>query len=347
VPHDRFDRSRNQDDPRRILGVPEEAGMDEITQAFRRKVLLTHPDAAGPESRDAEKFRRIVLAYKTLRDELRRHVSSASGGNTAQTGEECTGAPSDGAYVFLEIPPSEALKGGSVTIRLSEKEEFCPRCDGSGQIPDEISAPCGVCGGHGTRDVPWGDRHLRIVCEHCSGTGMENHIPCPDCRGQGRIISSRLIHVSIPPGIRDGDVLTLPGQGPRRGARGERDPLHAVARVDLPPGWRIQGADVHAPLEMDVWTALVGGCVGIQTMDGTVPAQIPPGTVAGDTHRLHGRGWVDKNGARGDHVAEISIKMPQQPPGGLASSLVHILKVVWPAEAAKTALPGPESGKRK
>ncbi len=347
MPHDRFDRSGNQDDPRRILGVPEEAGLDEITQAFRRKVLLTHPDAAGPETREADRFRRIVLAYKTLREELRRCVPYTPGGNTGQTGEECAGAPSDGAYVFLEISPSEALKGGSVTLHLSEKEEFCPRCDGSGRIPDEMKAPCGACGGLGTREVPWGNGRLRIVCEHCSGTGMENRIPCPDCHGRGRITRSRLIRVGIPPGIRDGDVLTLPGQGPRRGARGERDPLHAVARVDLPPGWRIEGADVHAPLELDVWTALVGGCTCIQTLDGTVPARIPPGTVAGDIHRLHGRGWVGKDGVRGDHVAEISIKMPQQPPVGLASSLVQILKVVWPAGDAKQALPGPEIGKRK
>lgn len=231
---DRFDRSRSLEDPRRILGVSEDAGIDEITRAFRRKVLVTHPDSGGPGSADADAFCRVVLAYKTLREELLGNSATVIQGKNAF--KDPSRKISDGAYVFLDLSASEALRGGTMTVRLAEREELCPRCEGSGRIPDEISSPCRVCGGLGTRDVPWGNKHLRIVCKHCSGTGTQDRVPCPSCMGQGRITRSRMINVRIPPGIKDGDLITIPSQGPWNTARSSRDPLHAVARVDLPPG---------------------------------------------------------------------------------------------------------------
>jgi len=47
---------------RALLGVPEHATPQEIRNAFRERVLATHPDRGG----DRASFELIVLAYETL-----------------------------------------------------------------------------------------------------------------------------------------------------------------------------------------------------------------------------------------------------------------------------------------
>jgi len=55
-----------QDDPRQVLGIPPEAGDDEIRAAYLRKVKEFPPDRAPQE------FEKVRDAYETLRDPRRR-----------------------------------------------------------------------------------------------------------------------------------------------------------------------------------------------------------------------------------------------------------------------------------
>lgn len=57
----------------RILGVPEDAGQEEIKHAFRRLAFKYHPDRnPGREKEAEEKFKEINEAYAILGDEQRR-----------------------------------------------------------------------------------------------------------------------------------------------------------------------------------------------------------------------------------------------------------------------------------
>ena len=47
-----------------ILGVNEDAGQDEIKRAYRKLVVIHHPDKGG----DKEQFQKIQEAYDTLSD---------------------------------------------------------------------------------------------------------------------------------------------------------------------------------------------------------------------------------------------------------------------------------------
>ena len=55
-----------QEDPRQVLGIPPEAGDEEIRAAYLRKVKEFPPDRAPQE------FEKVRDAYETLRDPRRR-----------------------------------------------------------------------------------------------------------------------------------------------------------------------------------------------------------------------------------------------------------------------------------
>ena len=59
---------------RRVLGVGNDAGPEEIRRAFRVRVLATHPDHGG----DAKALREVLVAAETLRPAPAACVRSAA-----------------------------------------------------------------------------------------------------------------------------------------------------------------------------------------------------------------------------------------------------------------------------
>src|SRR5262249_49147735 len=70
------------------------------------------------------------------------------------------------------------------------------------------------------------------------------------------------------------------------------------------------GADLRPELPVTLYEAVLGGKVRVPTLDGAVELAIPPGTNAGRTFRLKGKGFPAKEGA-GDLLATVRIVLPE------------------------------------
>ncbi|NDY41835.1 J domain-containing protein [Dissulfurirhabdus thermomarina] len=317
-------------DPWELLGVPRSATLDEIKRAYRERARRCHPDAAGGGPARAEEFRRLRAAYEAL-------VRRAWRGGAVEPAAPPAG---DGTFLFLEVSAREALAGTRRDVEVADREVFCPVCDGAGRRPGRGERACPACGGTGSDLLPWGEGHLRVLCTTCGGTGFVGRPVCDRCGGRGRVLRRRRVAVRLPPGVRDGTVLHLPGQGPAHGEGAERSPLYVEVRVRFPPGWRLEGNDVHAPVAVDVWTALLGGQVAVPTLEGHVLVQVPAGSGDGCRLQAPGKGWRDAAGRRGDHVARVRLRLPRRP-GPLAEALVRWLRAVWPVAGmeGRRALP--------
>jgi len=64
----------NSADARALLGVGEEAGLEEIRAAHRRLITKVHPDTGG----SAELANRVNVARDTLVEEMNRRTPRAS-----------------------------------------------------------------------------------------------------------------------------------------------------------------------------------------------------------------------------------------------------------------------------
>ena len=61
---------------------------------------------------------------------------------------------------------------------------------------------------------------------------------------------------------------------------------------------------------MPDYRAVLGGSVRVPTLDGDVEMTLPKNSQSGRVLRLRGQGWLRRDGARGDELAEVRVTVP-------------------------------------
>jgi len=126
-------------------------------------------------------------------------------------------------------------------------------------------------------------------------------------------LDGRRIEVAIPPGARTGtkvrvkDVLTNQQGGPS-------GDLYLVVQVAKDPIYERKGADLYSDADIDLYMAVLGGEVTVQTLRGDVVLTIPPGTQPDHTFRLKGRGMPQlRNPDKyGDLYVQVKVELPRR-----------------------------------
>jgi molecular chaperone DnaJ len=203
-----------------------------------------------------------------------------------------------------------------------DRLDVCETCTGTGAKPGTTPDRCETCGGAGqvTQVGLGGMFRMQTTCPNCRGKGSVVRERCTDCRGRGRTPRHRSLSVKIPPGIREGQVVRVPGEGepppPELSPAGEgvRGDLHVVIRVEEHDLFeRDPNNPDHLVLVMPVSIsqAALGADVEIPLLDGSTELTIPRGTQHGRLLRVTGEGLPDlRSGARGDLIVVVKIEIP-------------------------------------
>ncbi len=199
----------------KILGVPENAGKDEIRKAYRKLAKKHHPDANAGNPQAAERFKEIGEAYSVLSnaekrkqyDEMRKFGGFGPG---ASRGAGRGGAGAE-AFSFEDLGGlgdifssifDRGRRGGrgfdrERGPRRGQDVEFVVEISlktavKGGKLPIEvpIAEECATCSGSGARP----GTALRS-CQECGGSGTVSfgqggfavNRPCPACMGRGTI----------------------------------------------------------------------------------------------------------------------------------------------------------------
>jgi molecular chaperone DnaJ len=276
-----------------LLGIAPNADADEVRRAYRALARLLHPDVnAAPDA--AARFAQISEAYAVLSDPSRRSVYDAGRRPVSRAQVRMPSAHGAtvaaqgvlrGADVEAEVHLSlrEAAFGIERSVRV-ERREVCAVCVGKGAAKDGTSIRCPACLGSGDT------RNAREECARCQGSGVIGDPPCPNCHGSGRRHGSVSMTVAIPPGVEDGQVLRLKGDGdagPRNGPRG--DLLLRIA-VEPDPVLRREGIDMVMDLPLSAQDAERGCHVEVPTLRGPKRLRVPPGTADHAVLRIGGAG---------------------------------------------------------
>ncbi|MEZ5962578.1 MAG: molecular chaperone DnaJ [Planctomycetota bacterium] len=330
-----------------VLGVSRTASDDEIKSAYRKLALKHHPDR-NPGNAEAEAaFKEAAEAYAVLSDEAKRQrydqfghagvegAGFGQGGFTnvedifAAFGDLFGGGGGGGFFdhffgggrgrgrkgtslrVDLQLTLEEVAAGTKKTLEVS-RQETCETCGGNGAKPGTQPKRCGTCGGHGAVMRSQGFFSVRTTCPACGGRGQRIDDPCGRCRGRGSTAQKRPINLTIPPGIQEGHVERIAGQGEAGEGGGPPGDLVVVIHV-LPHEFFVRdGDDLHARATVSFRQAVLGDAIELPSLTGeTVLLKVPKGSQPGDRLRIKGHGLPRLDGyGRGHLVVQVQVEVP-------------------------------------
>lgn len=127
--------------------------------------------------------------------------------------------------------------------------------------------------------------------------------------------SGATLKVSVPPGTVSGQILRLKGQGMRGFGKGKDGDALVEVEVAEHPVFKCKERDIYTDAPVNLETAVIGGKIQVETIDGMVNVSVPPNSNTGTRLRLKGRGLADggrKSGERGDHFVSLVLTLPKK-----------------------------------
>lgn len=125
-------------------------------------------------------------------------------------------------------------------------------------------------------------------------------------------INGKNVRITIPAGIENGQVIKLKGYGSPGANGGPAGDLYITFNITPNPHFKRLGNDLFTKVTIDLYTALLGGEVVIETLRGKVKLKVNPETQYGTKIRLKGKGFpvYKKEGENGDLYVTYEIKLP-------------------------------------
>lgn len=193
----------------------------------------------------------------------------------------------------LTINLSEAYHGTEKQVTIT-RPESCEACNGQGHPSSADAQTCSDCGGRGqvtrVQQTPLGRVQQRAPCQRCDGEGTIYSETCDECRGEGRVRREAKLQVEVPAGIQDGQTLRMEGEGAAGDPGARTGDLLIEVTVEPHPDFERDGADLYRQQAISFPQAVFGDTVEVETVDGVVEMDVPPGTQSGERFRLRGKG---------------------------------------------------------
>lgn len=238
------------------------------------------------------------------------------GGGRGRGGARRQGRSGSDLRIKLPLTLEEVADGVEKKIKV-RKFIVCGTCEGNGaENGTDGYAVCPTCSGSGevrqvTRSV-FGQFVNVQPCPTCQGEGRIIRNPCRSCGGDGRLKGEETIPVAVPPGVMEGNYLTLRGAG-NAGLRGGVSGDLRVEIEEVPhDDFTREGLDIYHDLYVSMPDAALGTEVDVPTLKGRARLQIDPGVQSGKILRMRGRGLPELNGLeKGDQMVRIQVWTPR------------------------------------
>ncbi|MEO5782483.1 MAG: DnaJ C-terminal domain-containing protein, partial [Ginsengibacter sp.] len=271
----------------KVLGVDKNAGIDDIKKAYRKLARKHHPDL-NPSDKDAnKKFQQINEANEVLSEPENRKKYDQYGKDWKHADEFEKQKQSRGQYANSG---GQGFSGGYGEDTFSD---FFSSMFGGGENS-----------GRGRQTKFRGQDY-----------NAELHVDLLDAyktHQQTVTVNEKNIRITIPAGVENGQQIRLKGYGAPGVNGGPAGDLYITFSIRNNTKFKRSGNDIHTTADIDLYTAVLGGEITLDTLSGKVKLKVKPETQNGTKMRLKEKGFpvYKKEGEYGDLFITFSIIIP-------------------------------------
>lgn len=274
----------------KILGIKKDASVEDIKKAYRKLARKYHPDL-NPNNKEANKqFQQINEANEVLSDpESRKKYDKY--GKDWKHGEE-----------FEKAQQSQRQYAGR-----SGSEQSFGGAQGGDDFSDFFSSMFGGQSGGGR-----GGRQAKYRGQDFNAEVQLNLIDAYQTHQQTLSVNGKNIRITIPAGIENGQTIKIGGHGGLGVNGGPAGDLFISFSITNNTQFKREGNNLYTTVDLDLFTAVLGGEITIDTLSGKVKLKVPPETQNGTKVKLKGKGFpvYKKEGQFGDLFITYSVKIP-------------------------------------
>ena len=269
----------------KILEIPKTATESDIKSAYRKLARKNHPDLNPNDENAKKKFQQINEANEVLSDPEKRKKYDKYGKDWKHS-EEFEKAN--------QQRQSQRSAGGQQGGG-----------DFSGDFSDFFESMYGGGKGSGGRQTKFRGQDINA----------ELHLDLNDVfktQQQTLTVNGKNIRLTIPAGVENGQVIKISGHGSLGANGAPNGDLYITFTIANHSKFKREGSNLYANTDLDLYTALLGGEILVDTFDGKVKLKVAPETPSGTKVKLKGKGFpvYKKENEFGDLFISYQIKLP-------------------------------------
>ena len=250
----------------KILGVDRSASDSEIKKAFRKLCMITHPDKAAPENREAAKakFQNISQAYEILGNAEKRKQYDFQQLNPFKGGmPTMPGMSGVASMAGMPIPPElfDILSGGMGAMFGGEAPQVFHMSGGS---------PMHMNMGGGFQKPEPIEKSLEISLEEAfTGKTKQISVSRTILSGGSRRLEKETLYISVPAGIDTNEIITIKDKGNiiHNNIKGD---VKVIIKIKNYTKFKRHGIDLIYHKEISLKEALCGFDFDMEYIDGRV-----------------------------------------------------------------------------
>jgi curved DNA-binding protein len=274
----------------KILGLKKDASVEDIKKAYRKLARKYHPDL-NPNNKEANKqFQQINEANEILSDPENRKKYDKYGKDWKH-GEE-----------YEKAQQSQRQSAGQ-----RGREQSFGGAQGGDDFSDFFGSMFGGQSGSGR-----GGRQAKYRGQDFNAEVQLNLIDAYQTHQQTLSVNGKNIRITIPAGIENGQTIKIGGHGGPGVNGGPAGDLFISFSITNNTKFKREGDNLYSTVDLDLYTAVLGGEITIETLSGKVKLKVPPETQNGTKVKLKGKGFpvYKKEGQFGDLFITYSVKIP-------------------------------------
>ncbi|MFP9099297.1 DnaJ C-terminal domain-containing protein [Flavobacterium sp. RHBU_24] len=278
----------------KVMGLDKTAAPEDIKKAYKKLARKLHPDL-NPDDKEAnQKFQQLNEANAVLSDPEKRAKYDRYGKDW-ERGEEYEKYQQQQNQQRAYSGGSGGFEGFGNDFSGGDFSDFFGSMFGGRQGGNSRSRA-----GYKGQDY---NAEVNLTLDEAYTTHKQTFT-----------VNGKSLRITVPAGIGDGQTIKLGGQGAPGTNGGPDGDLYITFNVANTAGFKRTGDDLYTTKELDLYTAILGGEIFVDTMAGKIKLNVAPGTQNGTKVRLKGKGFpiYKKEGEFGNLYVTYQVLIPEK-----------------------------------